>query len=156
MPVMDGLTATKRIRELPGGKEVKIVALTSSVFTEQKDQALGAGSDDFVSKPYRPEEIFDCMARHLGIRYLFKETQAVLKGAEPQVVLVSSDLSALPEETLRELEQAVISGNDMRIDKALEAIQRHDETAATELGRLAVSYQYERILALLKPLKSPE
>ena len=53
MPVMDGLEATRRIRELPGGKEVKIVAVTASAFMEQRDEILKAGMDDFLRKPYR-------------------------------------------------------------------------------------------------------
>ena len=53
MPVMDGIEATRRIRQLPGGKDVKIVAVTASAFKEQRRKLLDAGMDDFVRKPYR-------------------------------------------------------------------------------------------------------
>ncbi len=53
MPRMDGLEATIKIHGLPGGKEVKIAALTASVFKEQKDELMGAGSDDlYASLPF--------------------------------------------------------------------------------------------------------
>ena len=67
MPVMDGLEATRRIRALEGGTEVKIAAVTASVFTSEREGMLRAGVDDFVRKPYRRSEILDCIARHLGI-----------------------------------------------------------------------------------------
>ena len=55
MPVMDGLEATRRIRALDGGREVKIVALSASVFKEEREQVLAAGVDDFVPKPIQFE-----------------------------------------------------------------------------------------------------
>jgi CheY-like chemotaxis protein len=69
MPVMNGLEATRRIRALEGGQVVKIVAVTASRFSDDQSEVLAAGLDDFVLKPYRLTEVFDCMARHLGVRY---------------------------------------------------------------------------------------
>ncbi|MEJ2404983.1 MAG: response regulator [Candidatus Thiodiazotropha sp.] len=66
MPVMDGMEATRRIRELPDGKEVKIVAVTASVFADQRDEILDVGMDDFVRKPFRAAEIYACMSKHLA------------------------------------------------------------------------------------------
>ena len=62
MPVMDGLEATRRIRALDGGRDVRIAALTASAFEEEREEVLAVGMDDFVRKPYRPAEVFDCMA----------------------------------------------------------------------------------------------
>ena len=69
MPVMDGIEATKRIRVLDGGQDVKIAAVTASGLDSHRSEVLAAGLDDYVRKPYRPDEIFDCMRRHLGVRY---------------------------------------------------------------------------------------
>jgi PAS domain S-box-containing protein len=69
MPVMDGLEATRRIRALEGGQAVKIVALTASVFAEQRGEMLAAGMDDILHKPFRPTEIFELPgAPALGVR----------------------------------------------------------------------------------------
>ena len=56
MPVLDGLSATKEIRKL-GGKYAKIpiIALTASAVLEIHEEAISAGMDDFVTKPFDPK-----------------------------------------------------------------------------------------------------
>lgn len=72
MPVMDGVTATQRIRALPGGQEVKIVAVTASAFSDERQEILDSGMDDYISKPYRSAEIYECLEKHLGVTYLYE------------------------------------------------------------------------------------
>jgi signal transduction histidine kinase/ActR/RegA family two-component response regulator len=74
LPLMDGLEATRCIRSLEGGQAVKIVGVSASVFPSEREEMLAAGLDDFVRKPYLPNEIFDCMARHLNLRYHWSTT----------------------------------------------------------------------------------
>jgi len=50
LPRMDGWEATRRIRELPGGSEVRIVALTARVDRRDYERAVVAGVDDFIPK----------------------------------------------------------------------------------------------------------
>jgi signal transduction histidine kinase/CheY-like chemotaxis protein len=60
MPIMDGLEATRRIRETERrtGKHVRVVALTAHASPESVDSALSAGMDDYIAKPFKPEELF--------------------------------------------------------------------------------------------------
>jgi CheY-like chemotaxis protein len=52
MPVMDGLTSTRQIRQLPGTRgQVPIVALTADVMHDTADQAMAAGMNAFLTKP---------------------------------------------------------------------------------------------------------
>ncbi len=60
MPVMNGLEATRHIREIEKKKKlnkVKIVALTANAMKEDKQICLSAGMNDYISKPYKSEDI---------------------------------------------------------------------------------------------------
>jgi signal transduction histidine kinase/CheY-like chemotaxis protein len=65
MPVLDGLDATRRIRRNPERKSTPIIAITANAFVEDKVRCLGAGMNDFLAKPFTPEELFATLLRQL-------------------------------------------------------------------------------------------
>lgn len=62
MPDMDGLTATKHIRNLPALSDIPIVALTANAMESDRDRSLQAGCDGYIKKPIDvdkfPDEVF--------------------------------------------------------------------------------------------------
>ena len=66
MPVMDGFTATARIRAHPDWAAIPVVALTANALAGSREEALAAGMDDYVSKPIDPDKLFAVLAR-LGL-----------------------------------------------------------------------------------------
>jgi CheY-like chemotaxis protein len=63
MPVMDGIVATRKIRDLESGSRVPIIALTANVMPGDRECYLAAGMDDFLPKPFKKDELADKLAR---------------------------------------------------------------------------------------------
>jgi len=106
---------------------------------------LNAGFDDYVAKPYRPEEIFECMQRHLGVRYR-REEAAPQPVREPASEVPADAIAALPAELRSELRDALVTLDGERIFRAIEKVARHDAAVGEMLARCAKAYQYTPIL----------
>lgn len=65
MPEMDGLEATSLIRGDNGSKQPIIIALTANALTGDKERFLAAGMDDFISKPYKIDDIKNVIEKWL-------------------------------------------------------------------------------------------
>ncbi|SFB62090.1 two-component system, chemotaxis family, sensor kinase CheA [Cohnella sp. OV330] len=64
MPGMSGLEAIGRIREMPGRRELPIIALTAKAFAEDGDECLRAGADGYMTKPVNVNDL----VREIGVR----------------------------------------------------------------------------------------
>ncbi|MFZ4536155.1 PAS domain S-box protein [Propionivibrio sp.] len=65
MPKLDGLEATRRIRDLPGYLKTPILAMTANAFAEDKARCFESGMNDFLVKPINPDLIFSTLLRWL-------------------------------------------------------------------------------------------
>ena len=75
MPQMDGLSAIRKIRELPGGEQTIIIGLTAFAFEEDKQKVMTTGDDDFVRKPWTEEMIFSSLEKHLGVCFQYDKDE---------------------------------------------------------------------------------
>ncbi len=64
MPVMDGYTATKKIRELDNGKKTPIIAMTAHAMAGDREKCIESGMDDYVSKPVNLKILFDLIRKY--------------------------------------------------------------------------------------------
>jgi signal transduction histidine kinase/DNA-binding NarL/FixJ family response regulator/HAMP domain-containing protein len=150
MPVMDGLEATRCIKATAAGKSIVIVALTAYTLDDDRAEILLAGCDDFVSKPFREHEIFDVMAKHLGLQYIYEPIDEMPAGRSAKVS--PEQLKALPQGLLDELHAAAL-----RLDTAytLEVIEKMaviDASLGAALRGFAENLEYDQLLMLLESI----
>ncbi len=66
MPVMDGFDATKMIRSIEGTlNHIPIIALTAIAMVGDRERCINAGMDDYLSKPFKKNELFDILTKFL-------------------------------------------------------------------------------------------
>jgi CheY-like chemotaxis protein len=68
MPEKDGFEATREIKAID--PSIPVIALTASIVDNVKEQALAAGVNDFMYKPFIPERFFEIIAEHSGLEYI--------------------------------------------------------------------------------------
>jgi CheY-like chemotaxis protein len=148
LPVLSGPEAVRRIRTMDGGRSVKIAAVTASAFDTDRDAVLAAGFDDLVRKPFHAHQIFDCMARHLGVTYVYATDQE--PETLPQATLRPQDLAALPDILRADLEEALLSLDYQRISQVVARVSEQHQSAGRALQSLADNLTYSPILTALR------
>ncbi len=68
MPIMDGFKATRKIREVEKSTNTHtpIIAVTANAFPEDKEKCLASGMDDYISKPFQPEDLIRKIKKNLS------------------------------------------------------------------------------------------
>ncbi|MGA9378535.1 MAG: ATP-binding protein [Phormidium sp.] len=149
MPIMDGYQATQFIRKQPNGEETVIIALTASVFDVKQEQAFDVGCNDFVAKPCPEAVIFEKMALHLGVRYLY-ETQSSLLQHQLVPQLSAESLSVLSQGLLVQLHQAAELGDDQTAKQLIEQIPEFHNPLKIALVQLVEELRLDTISDLTK------
>ncbi|MEJ2692655.1 MAG: ATP-binding protein [Candidatus Thiodiazotropha sp.] len=153
MPIMDGLEATRQIRQLPGGDKVKIIAVTASAFKTEQQEMFDAGLDDFLRKPYRIEELYECLATHMGVQYCYGDETGE---TDDSVALTAQMFCDLSQSLRLQLRKALESLDSGRIAAAIQSIDDTDPLLARVLTRLAGDFDYPAILQALDTADSEE
>ncbi len=73
MPKLSGVEATQQIRQLPGYRDTPIIAMTANAFAEDKTKCFEAGMNDFLAKPFNPDQLFAILLRALSQRDILVE-----------------------------------------------------------------------------------
>lgn len=152
LPGIDGLESIRRIRALKGGAAVKIAVLSASAFQQDHDQVMASGADDYVTKPFYFWQIYDCMAKHLGVYFLKDETEP-LSPVHTMSTLDHNELATLPSTLQDKLTNALVLLDPTRIDEVIVQISILNPQLGSNLKHLAAHLKYTTILQSLRTCK---
>ncbi|MFP4395454.1 MAG: ATP-binding protein [Anaerolineales bacterium] len=150
MPEQDGLAVARQIRARPGGAETVIVAVTASGFKEDRAAILAEGCDDFLRKPYREADIFDIIARHLNVSYLYEPRPDRPAKDARALDFTASDL---PDNWRADLQQATIEGDLAWMHDLAAQIHADHPAFAEQLLQWINNFQHDEILALCERIE---
>ena len=112
---------------------------------------MAAGCDDLVRKPFREQELFDALARHLRLKFIYeKAPQAETTEGAPELNVHPEQLDALPADLLRDLCQAVLELDTARAQTLIAQVTERDARLGRALNTLATQLDYKRLLKLLE------
>jgi PAS domain S-box-containing protein len=163
MPIMDGIEATRTIRQRQGGAETVIIALTASAMYEDRRVVMQSGVNDFLSKPCQEEELLQKMKAHLNLSYLYDDVDASRNdsGAAPRTVPKSvagpksvSDpkpmsIKELPPELVGDLQLAIRNGEKDLLDRLIERVGERNVAVSQTMKDLADRYDYDALTHIL-------
>ncbi|MBI9066906.1 MAG: response regulator [Salinivirgaceae bacterium] len=150
MPVMDGLVATKIIRQFEKGTSVKIIGVSAHVSDEKVQNVYAAGMDDFIKKPFQFNDIYSCLQKHLGVKYIYDESSSTteVEGA----ILATEMFSEIDSSTLSELMQAIENLDSQKLNELINIISAQNEELANILNCYVSNFRYTEIFKILKKL----
>jgi len=155
MPKMRGEEAVEHIIKEFGPDRFKIVSITASAFNRHKDYYLRLGCHEYISKPFREEDIFICLKHLLDIDYIYEELEQPEMG---NIEISDLNLSSLevPTELLDPLKKAAEFYNITSLEKSLTDIEQASENhkpLTKYLKTLASQYDMQGILEVLNKIK---
>jgi two-component system, sensor histidine kinase and response regulator len=146
MPELDGLSATRRIRETERARcltRTPIIAVTANAYDSDRTQALEAGSDDFLSKPFTDMQLRSVLQKWSS------KTDDKSSAATPQAVVVPLSSATLVAATDPAASKAISNQLTERLDETLHAVLLRSRPAfLSRLLRTFLSSMPETVMTL--------
>lgn len=165
MPELNGYETARAIRRLeqasvvnrhpslepPNRDQTILVALSASVFEQDREAILNAGFQEFIAKPYREAVIFGAMAQYLGVMYEYESPEITAerdsKSREStKLIDWANHLMALPSALVSQLRETLVVGDTVAALQLTEDIRQMNPLLADEVERMVRSYKFDELL----------
>jgi CheY-like chemotaxis protein/HPt (histidine-containing phosphotransfer) domain-containing protein len=154
MPVMDGLTATRRIRAMPAGAELPIVALTAHALAEDRDRCLAAGMNDYLTKPIDPDRLLATLGQWIAPAAAAVKTRLPVRTADRAAALPVSEPGATDSPAL-DVTAALqrLGGNEPLLRSVAAEFARDYAGAGATIDRLLAAGDIDKARRLAHTIK---
>lgn len=142
MPLMTGQEATRIIRTLPNGDQVKIIALSAHAFEHERQEMLSAGCDAYVMKPFNENDLFDIIQKQLEVTFDYAEN------THKHETMVQSE-ALIPTHLQTRLKLAVAAYSLEKVTAVVEDLESIDTALADTIRQLAQEFDFNSITAIL-------
>ena len=154
MPVMDGYEATRYIKSTTKGNATAVIALTASSIEEERTIVLSTGCDDFLRKPFKEQVIFDTLAKHLGVKYIYEQIPAHEHEIDifQETAISSENLKIMSDQWITRLYKSALEADKSLVMQVIEEIPDQQTFLVRSLIKLARNFQFEKLIDLAEPL----
>jgi two-component system, sensor histidine kinase len=148
MPGMDGMEVARRIFKEHGPSSMRMVAISASAFHHEQAVYMKAGFDAFLGKPFRFEELCNCLQRLLHIQFEYNPEEP-----QTRVAALGPEEIRLPSELWRRLKGAAERYSATKLEQALNELEQGDgqqQAVATLLRQIAETGDYDQLAQFLE------
>jgi len=158
MPVMDGMVTIRHIKQDQVFAEQKIpcVAISASTLRHQMRPVLDAGFDDFISKPFRFEAVYECLAKYLDVKFEYLEPQQEQETEAKVVKVIDLSQVKLPKVLYDHLLESAELSDLTEIENCLSELNQGDagqQALSTALKESLASYNMDNILETVQKVQ---
>jgi len=156
--VMDGMEAIRHIKQDQVFMEQKIpcVAISASTLRHQMRPVLDAGFDDFISKPFRFEAVYECLAKYLDVKFEYNAPPPAEETKTEAVKAVDLSQVKLPKALYDHLLESAELSDLTEIESCLNELNQGDaghQALSAALKELLASYNMDNILETLQKVR---
>ncbi|MBI4851323.1 MAG: response regulator [Acidobacteria bacterium] len=159
MPVMDGIEATRLIREKENlakdlePKHVTIIGLSASVYEKERSNIISAGCDAFLPKPFSETLLLEKIASYLKVKYIYQEgSEEAINTSYSDVRLEAispEQIAKLAENLIEELSIAIGMGDITKANKVVDLIMKENQLLGEQLRSMIKGYLLPELLEVL-------
>lgn len=157
MPKADGFQATKEIKATPEGKNIPIIIITTSTLDQSHENALEAGADSLIKKPYIEDDLLEEIKKFLDLKYVYAKDSAeaatVPDTKQEDFSRIAKAIKKLPGTLVSKMHQAVLEGNQNNLLNLISSAEIKPELAKL-LRSKAENFEYENLAGILTQKES--